>query len=227
MSVVKTEARDEAQRLRHEGASIREIEQQLGVARSSVSRWVAGIELTPHQRTELERRSGAGRLAGAATNADRARRRRSEWQEDGRSLARSGDGSYIGGCMLYWGEGSKSASSVELTNSDVALVRVFVDFLRRHFDVADEAMRLRCSLFPDHVAHQEMIERYWLDALQLPDASLVKSLVNRYSRASQRKRTNSLLFGTARVVVHSTRILQTIYGSIQELGGFDRPEWLR
>jgi hypothetical protein len=27
-------------------------------------------------------------------------------------------------------------------------------------------------------------------------------------------------------VVNSTEIAQTIYGSIQELAGFDRPEWL-
>jgi hypothetical protein len=28
------------------------------------------------------------------------------------------------------------------------------------------------------------------------------------------------------VCVNSTRIVQTIYGSIQEYGGFERPEWL-
>jgi hypothetical protein len=128
--------------------------------------------------------------------------------------------------MLYWGEGSKSRSSVELTNSDVSLVRVFADFLRQHFDVADESMRLRCNLFPDHDVHRRAIERHWLDALQLPESSLLDSFVNRYSKSSLRKRTNSLPYGTARLAVHSTRILQTIYGSIQELGDFDRPEWL-
>jgi len=47
---VKPEARDEARRLRFEGASINEIEKTLGVARSSVSRWVSDIELSPEQR---------------------------------------------------------------------------------------------------------------------------------------------------------------------------------
>jgi hypothetical protein len=223
---MKTEARDKARSMRLEGSSIREIEQRLGVARSSVSRWVSGVELTSQQLAELERRSGAGRLAGAAVNAERARTRRREWQEEGRRRARAGNASYISGCMLYWGEGSKSRSTVELTNSDVALVRVFADFLRQHFDVVDESMRLRCNLFADHAAHQSAIERHWLDALQLPEASLLDSRVNRYSKYSQKKRTNSLPYGTARLVVHSTRILQTIYGSIQELGDFDRPEWL-
>jgi hypothetical protein len=27
-------------------------------------------------------------------------------------------------------------------------------------------------------------------------------------------------------VINSTELAQTIYGSIQELAGFDRPEWL-
>jgi hypothetical protein len=26
--------------------------------------------------------------------------------------------------------------------------------------------------------------------------------------------------------VHSTFLIQSIYGAIQEIGGFDRPEWL-
>lgn len=212
--------------MRLEGASIREIEQRLGVARSSVSRWVSNIELTPSQVAELERRSGAGRLAGSAANAERARTRRREWQEDGRSRARAGNPLYVTGCMLYWGEGSKSRSTVELTNSDVPLVRVFVDFVREHFNVADESMRLRCNLFADHAARRHAIERHWLDALELPEASLLDSFVNRYSKSSQKKRMNSLPLGTARLNVHSTRILQTIYGSIQELGAFNRPEWL-
>lgn len=212
--------------MRLEGSSIREIEQRLGVARSSVSRWVSGIELTSQQLAELERRSGAGRLAGAAVNAERARKRRREWQEEGRGRARAGNASYIGGCMLYWGEGSKSRSTVELTNSDVALVRVFAEFLRQHFDVSDESMRLRCNLFADHAVHRRAIEHHWLDALQLPEASLLGSFVNRYSKYSQKKRTNSLPYGTARLTVHSTRILQAIYGSIQELGDFNRPDWL-
>jgi len=44
-------------------------------------------------------------------------------------------------------------------------------------------------------------------------------------RAS-RKRVSKLPFGTCNVIVNNTRILQAIYGSIQELAGFDRPEWL-
>jgi hypothetical protein len=40
------------------------------------------------------------------------------------------------------------------------------------------------------------------------------------------KRQNRLPYGTVRVCVHSTRIVQSIDGAIQEYGGFERPEWL-
>jgi hypothetical protein len=46
------------------------------------------------------------------------------------------------------------------------------------------------------------------------------------SKYNQKKRQNRLPFGTTALVVGSTGIRQTILGSIQELGGFDRPEWL-
>lgn len=50
--------------------------------------------------------------------------------------------------------------------------------------------------------------------------------MNVYSKHSQKKRQNKLPYGTCRLAVNDTAIIQSIYGSIQESGGFDRPEWL-
>ena len=90
----------------------------------------------------------------------------------------------------------------------------------------DSAMRVSCNLFADHLEHQADIEQFWLAELGLPAAALCKSVVNVYSKYSLKKRANKLPYGTCALAVHSTRIVQTIYGSIQEYGGFDRPEWL-
>jgi hypothetical protein len=83
-----------------------------------------------------------------------------------------------------------------------------------------------CNLFADHLPDQERIEQFWLDVLQLPPECLRKSIVNVYSKYSQKKRKNMLPYRTCRVSVHRTRLIQTIYGAIQEYGGFERPEWL-
>ena len=49
----------------------------------------------------------------------------------------------------------------------------------------------------------------------------------RLDRPPKGRRGHVLPYGTGRVlVVHSTFIVQSIYGAIQEYAGIDRPEWL-
>jgi transcriptional regulator with XRE-family HTH domain len=215
-----------ARRLRAEGWSIKQIEQRLGVSRSSVSLWVRDIELRPEQQQILIERARLGPLASAERTIAAARARRLAFQLRGRKLVHERDSSYAAGCALYWAEGSKGRNSIHLTNSDPAVLAYFLRFLRVHFGVPDDRVSIYCNLFADHLQRQREIEDFWLRLLDLPPACLRKSQVNVYSKYSQKKRKNRLPYGTTRVSVHSTEIVQTIYGSIQELGGFDRPEWL-
>jgi hypothetical protein len=128
--------------------------------------------------------------------------------------------------MLYWAEGDKSQHRVGLANSDPEVVRFFVSFLRVYFDVPDEKLRAHCNLFADHLERQRQVEDHWLEILELPRSSLYRSTVNVYSKHSARKRTNMLPYGTCKLTVGDVRIVQSIYGSIQEYAGFERPEWL-
>jgi hypothetical protein len=128
--------------------------------------------------------------------------------------------------MLYWAEGAKARNSLQIVNADPELIVFFSQFLRQQFTVRDDQIVVSCNLFADHAERQREIEDYWLNRLGLPPARLRKSTVNRYSKYSQKKRTNKLPYRTCSLRVHSTRIVQTIYGFIQEYGGFDRPEWL-
>jgi hypothetical protein len=216
----------EARRLRADGWSVREIEHRLNVARSSVSRWVRDIELGVEARERLVARSRLGPIVAAERKAEQARAVRLSHQERGRVLVHERDASYAAGCSLYWAEGEKSRNCVRLVNSDPEVLVYFIAFLRRHFDVANDRISVRCNLFADHQQRQREIEDYWLERLALPRTSLRTSVVNHYSKYSQKKRTNRLPYGTSELVLCSTEIVQTIYGSIQELAGFDRPEWL-
>ena len=207
---------------------MKEIARLLEVSRSSVSLWVRDVELTPEQHEALRQRN---RLYNAQRqgNAEWAARRRAErrrCQEEGRARARRGDPFHASGCMLYWCEGAKASHRVAISNSDPEVLRFFVSFLRAYFRVPDEKIRVWCNLFADHVERQREIEEFWLELLDLPRASLSKSAVNVYSKYSKRKRANVLPYGTCRITVHDTAILQSIYGAIQEYAGFERPEWL-
>ena len=226
---MKIRERDEARTLRREqGQSIKEIARAVGVAPSSVSRWVKDIELTPDQLAVLALRNPIlnAQRNGARTRSAQARTKRLGAQADGRVAARSGNTVHAAACMLYWGEGSKSRNYVQLSNSDPAMVVFFLRFLREYFAVPNSRVRIQCNLHADDQQHVLEVEEYWLAALGLSRESLTKSIVNSVSKASLHKRVNMLPYGTCRLTVCSTPIVQHLYGAIQEYGGFERPEWL-
>jgi transposase-like protein len=226
---MKTQERLKAREIRREeGESIKVIARRLGVAPSSVSLWVRDIELTEEQREALRRRNSAynGQCVAAERRAARALIRRLGEQEAGRQLARRDDPLHIAGAMLFWAEGARTRNAVIFTNSDPEMVRFFARFLRSCYRVPNHRFAVTCNLFADHLERQREIESFWLETLELPPICLRKSIVNVYSKHSQKKRRNKLSYGTCRLVVCDTAIVQSIYGAIQEYAGFDRPQWL-
>jgi transcriptional regulator with XRE-family HTH domain len=225
---MKTAERERARELRREhGASVREIATCVGVSRSTVSLWVRDIPLTAEQEAALVARNA--RSAGKAICADEKRRRalarRRAFQEEGRELAIPAEPGFAAGCMLFWAEGSRSRNSIEFVNSDPVMVEFFAKFLRRYLGVETSDIKIACNLFADHVERQREIEDFWLERLGLPRSSLRKTMVNVYSKHSKKLRKNKLPYGTCKLVVADTRLVQMLYGAIQELAGFDRDEW--
>ncbi len=128
--------------------------------------------------------------------------------------------------MLYWAEGAKRRNSVCLTNADGDLVDVFLRFLRTCYGVGDDRVTLSVNCFLGNGLTIEEIHDWWLARLALPSSCLRAPSINRPSSASKRLKGNVLPYGTARIAVHSTFIVQSIYGAIQEYAGIDRPGWL-
>jgi transcriptional regulator with XRE-family HTH domain len=226
---VKPDKRAEARKLRSErGMALRDIAADLGVSKSSVSLWVRDIELTPAQDAALLARNPVrnGQLLGMRVRRERCRAERIAAQEHGRELARDPDPQYIGGCMLYWAEGSKCRNAAQLVNADPDLIRAFLGFLRAFYAVPDDRVALAVNCFLGNDLSLDDIQRWWLERLSLPASCLRKAVVNRPSPASRFRKGNVLPYGTARITVHSTFIVQSIYGAIQEYAGIDRPEWL-
>jgi transcriptional regulator with XRE-family HTH domain len=214
---MKTAERERARRLRREeGRSVKELAALLGVSRSSISLWVRDIVLTEEQHKALRWRMG-GRIDGSRANAVRALERRRGEQAAGKDVARLGDVTHAAGCMLFWAEGARERNAIKFTNSDPAMVRFFLSFLRRCLAVPDDRVTVTCNLFADHIERQREIEDFWLAELGLTRVNLRKSTVNHYSKYSQKKRRNKLPYGTCRLAVYDTRLAQHLYGAIQEI----------
>jgi hypothetical protein len=205
--------------------SMKAIAREVGAALSSVSRWVRDVELTEEQRALLDLQAFNGHVKGRAVNSIVRRNARVLAQEEGRQLAERREALHVAGCMLYWAEGAKDRNQIRFTNSDPEMARFF-KFLRTYFNLKDENIKITCNLFADHLERQREIEHFWLETLGLPQSSLCTSTVNVYSKYSKKNRINKLPYGTCRVVVSRTRIVQGIFGSIQEYAGFEREAWL-
>jgi hypothetical protein len=98
--------------------------------------------------------------------------------------------------------------------------------LRQCYGIASEQFIFSVNCFLGNGLALEEIEAWWLERLDLPRLCVRTAAVNRASSASKQRRHKILVHGTARVAVHSTCVVQSIYGAIQEYRGIDRPEWL-
>jgi transcriptional regulator with XRE-family HTH domain len=213
---------------RENGLPIRVIAERLGVAKSSVSRWVRDIELTREQHAALRALNPIynNQQLGQEARRVSARAARLEAQDHGREFARRLDPLHIQGCMLYWGEGAKDRNHAAVANSDPEVLRLYVRFLRRCYEMPVEKMALGVNLHLGNGLTAGDIVDWWLRELELPACCARTPVVARPSRASKFRRGHILRYGTARLTVHSTFVVQSIFGAIQEYGGFERPEWL-
>jgi hypothetical protein len=147
-------------------------------------------------------------------------------QKEGRTRAEQGDALFLAGCMLYWAEGSKDRNRVEFTNSDPEMVRFFVRFLEDVLDLRDEQIRITCNLFADHLDKQAR-HRTVLARRRGASTSIAAQVDRqRVLEVQQEEAPESLPYGTVPREVARTRVVQAIYGGIQEIGGFTRDAWL-
>ena len=231
MFVTKLVERDRARDLRARGIPYKRIAAELGVSPSSAYNWTKDIELTPAQK-EANLRGPTGPLnpervrRAAAGWAARCRARRAAFQMAGRVTARDGNLLHQAGCMLYWAEGSKSRCTIGFSNSDARMVSLFRRFLTDALGIDRLGIRLSLNVYTNNGLSIEEIERYWLDLLDLPATSVRKHTLNHMPTSSSGRAKNKLPYGVCTLRVHNTRMVQHIYGAIQEYGGFDEPAWL-
>lgn len=220
--------RAEARSLRaHQGMSLAEIANELDISTSTARRWTLDIELTGEQLVRIKDRVKSAARRGSATMAENRRQARRTWQAEGRARARNGELLHQAGCLLYWAEGTKGRNSVELANSDVDLIRLFLRFLSNCFDIDEQQLSLCLHLYTGNGRTVAEIEQHWLEALVLPPSCLRKHTINRRPAPSSGVKTNKLPFGVCHLrVLRSTWLVQHMYGAIQEYGGFTEPRWL-
>lgn len=217
---MKSKEKELAIKLRKEGKSVKYISKKLNVSKGSVSVWVRGIILTDEQKFNLSK--NPGRFIGAKNRSDKARKNRLESQKEGMKIAKNKNWLHVAGCMLYWAEGAKHKNSCKLSNTDSNLLKLFIKFLLECFKVTQSNIRLHINCYTNNGVSVNEIETYWLNELSLPRSCLMKTSTDILSKYSKNKKAkNKHIYGVCSVNVYNTKIVQSIFGSIQKYGNFN------
>jgi hypothetical protein len=149
------------------------------------------------QSSELalaQRRKAAS--IGRTQIEENRRQRRELWKAEAKELWEQwhGDPFFALGIGLYWGEGSKhaKAAQLQLTNSDVNMLRVWLRWCHRFLP----GVPLKCLLCIHDNCDREFALQFWKQQLGVD----VKCVWVAVSSASKRKR-NTLPYGTLHVRV--------------------------
>lgn len=166
----KVRERDQARRLRANGLTMNEIARRLGVSKSSVSLWTRDvIEYVPH------RKGARNAASGGRHPLQLARLRQIEaLNRDG--IARIGvlnnQAFLVAGVALYAAEGAKTDRAVQFASTDPRMVRFFLAWLRRFFDI-DES-RLRVRLYLHDGLDLDTANRFWSELTGIPVSQFCK-----------------------------------------------------
>jgi len=219
---MKSELKNKAIKLRKQGFAITKIAEELGCAKSSVSLWVRNVTLTKEQKDNINKDS---HLSISKSISNNFKNKRLEYQKRGAIRVHKEDNGYLAGCMLYWGEGSKSVNYVGFTNSDVNMMKMFKQFLETYFDVSSDRFSISVNYYTD-LHPSDHIKQYWLDALNLEASNLKACQENNFPKSSKNLKSGKCEYGTCSLRVFDVKIVQEIYGAIQKYVGFENIKWL-
>jgi transcriptional regulator with XRE-family HTH domain len=164
----KLEEQDRARVLRAEGWTMPEIAEELGVARSSVSKWTRDVPYVPRRPRKSPQAGRPNKLRDQRL-AEISRLNEQGVERIGILKRRE---LLIAGLALYAGDGSKTDGTVQFANSNADLVRFFCTWLRRNFAI-DEG-RLRLHLYLHQGLDLDAAIRHWSDITGIPPTQFGK-----------------------------------------------------
>jgi hypothetical protein len=216
--------REKARALRQNGESIRTISQKLKASKSTVSYWCRNIALTPEQMRKLSLQKEKGAHLGRLRAAEKKRAIRIKAVKLATNKGSADVGKmnrrdlFMLGLALYWGEGYKSGNEeCGLTNSDPAIIKTFIIWLRKIYTITSPDLILRISINEGHRRRLKEVQIHWVKVTGIPLNQFTKtSFIKANSRKIYSDPENH--FGTLRIKVRrGTALRRRIMGSIAEI----------
>lgn len=118
------------------------------------------------------------------------------------------------GLGLYWGEGTKkNLSSVRLGNTDPHLVRAFILFLRKSYDIDESRLRFALQIFTDMDQNKE--ERFWQTFLKVSAEQFYKTINTRSGRVGTYREKSK--HGVLTIYFHNKKLRDILINEIEKM----------
>ena len=214
----KDDRHAKARELRAAGATYKEIADQLGVSKGSVSRWVRDMPREGRiSYEEFRKRNAEG--VSRFWAAESERREAARQAVSAAAAAEIGELTdrelLIAGAIAYWCEGTKNKpyrkkNRVIFINGDAGLIALFLRFLVTAGVTTD---RLICRVQIHESADVAAAERYWRLVTGLPVQQFRKATLKRHNPKTVRKNTGDDYHGCLTISVRrSERLYRQIEG---------------
>lgn len=215
--------KEKAIELRKLGRVYSEILAEVPVAKSTLSIWLRSVGLATPQKQRITELRKAAQKKGAA--ARRTQRQSLQNEIFGTARKEIGEIStrelWLIGIALYWAEGSKEkeyapGSGTIFSNSDPAMMRVFIRWLRECILIKEEHITCSIYIHQSHVHRVEEVTRYWSIAVGLPPSHFRGVYFKKNKIKTNRKNVGALYNGLLRVTISASSTLnRRITGWIQ------------
>jgi hypothetical protein len=204
----KDDLRETAVAMRREGRSYREIQTEVGVAKSTLSLWLRDVPLSEEQQRALDLRGPTATSARAAENRAVGARRRALVQSNAKAqvIRLSESELFVAGVVAYWAEGAKNkpwrgGQSVKFMNSDPKLIGLFLSWLRL-IGVSPERLIFRLHIHESADASEAVA--FWSGVVGAPTSQFGNCTIKTHNPRTVRKNVGSDYHGCLLVYVRNS-----------------------
>ncbi len=189
-----------AEKLRDNGYSYKMISEKLGIAPSTLSLWFRDRAYTPN-REVISRIKNGPRKAAQKRHDLKIEQiqtiRKKSFAEIGQITKRD---LWMLGIGIYIGEGSKSIESVRIMNSDPAVIKFSIRWLKEACGLDEENIMISLFLYPDNNIEKSI--KYWQETTGLSTSNFRKTHVD--VRDNKRKAAKGKLpYGTVQLRINA------------------------
>lgn len=212
--------RKEAEKLRRQGMTYRQIAKRLNVSKGTVSVWLSDLILSDEERLVLA--ANCRIISSDSGNGNRIKWEKLKQEVKSAYKPPLNDPNFTLGLALYWGEGNKTGT-VGLVNTDPLLLKKFIIWIKDFFKEDYEDFVLTIHHYKPN--EDNLIKHWWRQEL-----GIEQFCKSNFSISCQSKlKRNTLPYGTARVVVrgkNTWRIKTKINKAMELINQFERIDYI-